>query len=97
MKVEDLKNPQRLVLQVETQSWPCNPGKTFTGVVAGENFIMLNGTGVTGESLPVRCVTILGAEVTGVWASLKQFYLSHANAIGEARVDIASPPHDQTL
>ncbi len=74
MKVDDLKNPNGLVLEVATKGHPASPSKTLTGVVVGKDFVELKGDGVTGEKLPINCVTIASAEVKCAWASLKAFY-----------------------
>lgn len=74
MIVDALKKTNSLVLEVATKGYPASPSQTFTGVVVQAEFVLLNSEGVTGEKLPVNCVTIGTAEVKQVWSSLKEFY-----------------------
>jgi hypothetical protein len=74
MKVQDLKNPNGLVLEVEIQTHIGVKPRAFVGVVVNNDFIILNKNNVSGEKMFVNSVYVSSAEVKQVYSSLFEFY-----------------------
>ncbi len=76
MIVDDLKNPNGMVLTVKTKEFPFKPSRILTGVVIQGDFAILTGDSVTGETFPLNCVTIGLSKVIRYWSSLREYYNS---------------------